>query len=180
MRSLTSSIFAIITAIGMSTGSLEVAAQTPTPAAAGSKQSHSDQVFRSGLAAYHVGNYADAMRIWSTVADQGNVNAQTAIGYLYFAGLGVAQSVERARSWYAIAAAQGEPNAQYHMGLIYLLGKGVKKDLAEAYMWCDLAMKGGYTSDAVHCREEASRNLSELEIQEAEQRGRGVINTAKF
>ena len=178
MRSLTSSIFATITAIGMSTGSLVAAAQTPT--AASFKRSHSEQVFRSGLAAYNVGNYADAMRLWSTVAGKGNVNAQTAIGYLYFAGLGVAQSVERARSWYAIAATQGEPNAQYHMGLIYLLGKGVKKDPAEAYMWCDLAMKSGYTSDAFHCREEASRNLSELEIQEAEQRGRGVINTAKF
>jgi TPR repeat protein len=130
-----------------------------------------EQEFCEGLDAYHAGDYRRAMKIWLVPARKGHAKSQTGIGYLYFQGLGIEQSDQRALDWYRIAAAQGQPNAQHHMGLIYQRGKAVRRNAAEAYMWCDLAMSGGYPQ-ALYCRDEAARELSSAQIEKAAERGR--------
>ncbi|HSR62163.1 MAG TPA: tetratricopeptide repeat protein, partial [Gammaproteobacteria bacterium] len=81
------------------------------------------------------GDYATAAAAFRELAKQGNVKAQSHLGYMYYAGEGVPQSYENAVFWYRKAAIQGDPDAQYNLAVAYAFGEGVKKDLHEATTW---------------------------------------------
>ena len=59
---------------------------------------------------------------------QGNVNAQFALGYLYFYGQSVNQSYSLAVKYLRMAADKGLPEAQCKLGLCYVDGLGVDKN----------------------------------------------------
>jgi uncharacterized protein len=61
-------------------------------------------LFDDGLAAYRSGDYATAMAEWRPLAEQGNGDAQQALGLLYDLGYGVPQSFDEAARWYRLAA----------------------------------------------------------------------------
>ena len=73
----------------------------------GSVTAHAAE-FDAGVKAYERGDYATALRIMRELADQGNVSAQTALGFMYEDGLGVTQDYAEAVKWFRKAADQGE------------------------------------------------------------------------
>jgi len=70
-------------------------------------------------------------------AEQGDANAQLALGIMYKDGEGVAQDHAEAARWFRLAADQGDPEAQWELGHI-------SEDDAEAVRWWRLAAGQGY------------------------------------
>ena len=68
-------------------------------------------------------------------ADQGNVDAQLALGLRYENGDGVEKSFTEAMKWYQKAADQGNPDAQRNLAFCYANGTGVKTDDRQAVTW---------------------------------------------
>jgi len=118
--------------------------------------------YQKGLAAYHSGDYATALREWEPLAKQGNADAQVKVGLMYDNGQGVPQDYKIAMKWYRLAAEQGDAFAQYFLGLMYDNGQGVPQDDKTAVKWYRLAAEQG---DA-----DAQNNLGN-----AYGRGQGVI-----
>ena len=68
--------------------------------------------------------YSEAVRLYQLAADQGNVDAQSNLGYLYYDGRGVEQSYAEAARFFKLAADQGDGYAQYYLALLYENGRG--------------------------------------------------------
>ena len=96
-----------------------------------------------GKAAFDRKDYVEAMRWDRQAADQGNVTAQTYVGYLYENGLGVPRDYAEALSWYRKAADQGHAPAQRNIGNLYEQGSGTTQDYAAAMRWFRLAADQG-------------------------------------
>ena len=73
------------------------------------------------------------------LAEQGDVQAQYILGYMYNEGLGVRQDYAEALRWYRMAAEQGHVKAQHNLGLMYKRGQGVAQDDTEAVNWFRMA-----------------------------------------
>jgi uncharacterized protein len=101
------------------------------------------QTFANGLSAFNVGDYTAAYSIWLSLAEQGDANSQSSIGYLFYEGKGVRQDSKIAARWYYLAASQGEPTAQSFLCEMHLRGDGVPRDLSLSLMWCELSIEGG-------------------------------------
>ena len=99
--------------------------------------------FEDGAAAYKRRDYATALAKWRSAAQQGNRDAHTVIGLMYWEGKGVAQDYTEAVRWYQLAAQQGEVEAQYYLGFVYDEGQGVAQDYKEAMRWYKLAALQG-------------------------------------
>jgi tetratricopeptide (TPR) repeat protein len=80
-------------------------------------------------------DYAEGLRWYVKLADQGYVPAQYTIGYYYENGRGVEQNYAEALRWYRKAAEDDYGSAQNAIGQLYDMGKGVKQDDAEALRW---------------------------------------------
>lgn len=99
-----------------------------TPAVAGQLE--------DAATAYDSGDYGTALRIFRTLAGQGDAKAQFSLGFMYHNGEGVLQDYAEAAKWYRKAAEQGDTIAQYKIGLMYKHGLGVpQQDYAEAVKW---------------------------------------------
>ena len=68
-------------------------------------------------------------------AEQGNVEAEAAIGLCYFHGEGVEKDEEEAMKWFRKAAEKGHAESQCLLGLGYESGTGVSMDKREAVKW---------------------------------------------
>ena len=89
----------------------------------------------AGESALGRGHYGTAIRAFLPIASQGNIDAQTYMGFLYEKGLGVPQSYPEAMSWYEKAGKRGSFRAQHSLGMLYFTGKGITLDYAAAYEW---------------------------------------------
>ncbi len=125
------------------------------------------QDFRRGLAAYNSADFATAVANWRPLAEQGDPDSQAALAFLYFKGLGVAQSDTTAVSWYARAAEKGQPEAQLFLGWSYLDGSGVARDAVQSYKWCDLAYSNGAADAALACRDSAAQRMTADQLRES-------------
>lgn len=76
----------------------------------------------------------NAMRLLEEAAE-GQTNALTGIGNLYYAGVGVAQDFGKAARWYKAAASLEHCGAQFMLGEMYRMGQGVSQDEKEASLW---------------------------------------------
>jgi len=85
-------------------------------------------------------------RVYRLGAEQGNAEAQAALGYMYFHGRGVPQDYREALGWYRRAADQGLAKAENGIAFMYYSGKGVPQDYAEALRWYRKAADQGYES----------------------------------
>jgi hypothetical protein len=99
--------------------------------------------YEDGVAAYERGDYATALRLWRPLAEQGDANAQSNLGFMYEKGRGVPQDEAEAVKWYRLAAEQGYANAQSNLGFMYEKGRGVPQDDGEAVKWYRLAAEQG-------------------------------------
>ena len=99
--------------------------------------------FQKGREAYDKGDYATALREFTTLAGQNHADAQFSLGLMYDDGRGVAQDDKQAVQWYKLAAGQGDADAQFNLGNRYADGEGVAQDDSRAHMWFDIAASGG-------------------------------------
>lgn len=74
---------------------------------------------------------------WQLVkmAEEGNAEAQGILGFLYYLGDGVPESIEEAAKWWHKAAENGFPEAQLALGNLYFDGEGVNQSYEEAVKW---------------------------------------------
>ena len=93
--------------------------------------------------AYASGVYSKAVKIYKSLAEQGDVKAQLILGSMYDIGLGVPQDYKEAVKWYLLAAQQGDAKAQSKLGSMYDIGLGVPQDYLEAVKWWQLAAEQG-------------------------------------
>ena|GEM_PF-3572907 len=90
--------------------------------------------------------YTQAAFWYRKAADQGDADAQDALGVLYDDGRGVPQDYAEAAFWYRKAADQGDADAQDALGVLYDDGRGVPQDYAEAALWYRKAAEQGNSS----------------------------------
>jgi len=93
--------------------------------------------------AYKNGDYQKAFREFSVIANDGHMEAQTYLGYMYDNGKGVAKNHKLAVFWYRKAALQGYSTAQVNLGISYEEGTGVVKDFKQAVYWYRKAANQG-------------------------------------
>ena len=105
--------------------------------------------FAEADAAYERGDYGTAIRLIRPLADQGDADAEFALGVMYVRGLGVRQDDFEAVQWFRKAAEQGKLEAETNLGIMYAGGHGVMKDYAAAVKWYLLAAERG-DPDAQH------------------------------
>ena len=98
---------------------------------------------------------AEARRLISLAAENGEPQAMHNLGVFYFRGEGGAQDLASAAQWFRKAAATGVVESQYNLGLMYQTGSGVTQDYAQARQWFSQAAAKG---DA-----EAKRALADLD-----------------
>jgi TPR repeat protein len=102
------------------------------------------------VAAYRGADYATALRVYRSMADQGLAIAQFNVGLMYDNGQGVTKDEVQAMKWYRLAADQGRSDAQYQLG--HLNYK--QNNYAEAAKWFHLAADQG--------RADAQSNLGSM------------------
>ena len=132
--------------------------------------------FEDGVAAYESGDYATALRLNRSLAEQGQSTAQYNLGFMYDKGLGVPQDDAQAVTWYRKAAEQGYPTAQYDLGIMYGKGRGVPQDYVEAHKWANLAAASATDAEtrdkATHNRDLIASKMTPAQIAEAQKLAR--------
>ena len=99
--------------------------------------------FEAGVEAYQKGDYQTALKIYKSLADKGDADAQYNLGLMYDDGDGVKQNYNEAVKYYSLAAEQGDSHAQYNLGVLYYAGQGVLQNYTEAVKYLRLAAKQG-------------------------------------
>lgn len=97
------------------------------------------QELRRGQSAFNQQDYARALQVWLPLAEQGVVEAQYGLGFMYESGWGVRRDYAKAFEWYEHAANLGHAKSQYNLGLLYLNGFGVEKDASKGHYWVQSA-----------------------------------------
>lgn len=106
-----------------------------------SAQSVADRMHTAAVA-YHDKQFSKAIAIWRPLAEQGNAEAQTLLGAMYWSGEGVPRDHAEAAKWYLRAAQKGYARAQNDIGFMYGFGEGIPPhDDVQAYKWISLAIE---------------------------------------
>ena len=76
--------------------------------------------------------------------EEGNAEAQTQLGKVYYFGKGVPEDYKEAVKWYRLAADQGDSEAQFSLGFMYLFGQGgLRENTGRAlHLWRLSAQQG--------------------------------------
>jgi uncharacterized protein len=101
-----------------------------------------------GLAAFVRGDFVTARQILLPFANSGDKDAETALGDIYYDGLGVPKDYATGVVWFHKAADQGVPVAQFFLGVSYTMGRGSSQDLLQAWVWFTLAAPRFTAGDA--------------------------------
>lgn len=94
-------------------------------------------------AEFKMGKYAEARRVWETLAAVGNGDALFNLGVLAEDGLGEPRDMRRAEQLYTSAAHAGNFKSQYRLGLLYSAGELLPRDLGKARAFLGMAAAGG-------------------------------------
>ena len=78
-------------------------------------------------------------------AEQGDIEAQGMLGFMYDYGIGIQKDDTEAARWYRMAAEQGLDVAQFSLGGMYASGESVLQDHTEAARWYRMAAEQGHT-----------------------------------
>ena len=93
--------------------------------------------------AYRNKDYTAALSIWQRLAEEGNGDAQYAVGVIHYKGQGVRKDLESALEWFQKAADHGHRDAMFNLGVAAWEGKGLPKSYATAVKWWkEAAAKG--------------------------------------
>ncbi len=85
------------------------------------------------------GNFREALSVLMPLAEEGNVKAQTIVGYMYGKGQGSSLDYSEEVKWYRRASEKGFATAQFNLGVMYERGRGVSQDYAQALQYYKLA-----------------------------------------
>jgi uncharacterized protein len=129
------------------------------------------------LAADRRGDYATEFRLLRPLAEQGNAEAQTAVGDMYVGGHGVPQDYVEAVKWFRRAAEQGFADAQDSLARMYVQGQGVPKDYVQGHMWFNLAAsrfsgEAGHINFDAAARDNLAEKMTPAQIAEAQRLAR--------
>jgi len=127
--------------------------------------------FEDAKEAYDRGDFPTALRLFRSLADQGNVVAQQRVGLMYESGQSVRRDYAEAVKWYRRAADQGSASAQWLLASMYEVGSGVPQDYVQAYMWCNLSAAQGFQL-AKYRRAELERLMTPAQIAQAQKLAR--------
>lgn len=122
--------------------------------------------------AYERGEYTQAARLFSPLAEQGVASAQFYLGLMHEKGRGVRQDYPTALMWFRKAAAQGYAGPQNNLALMYERGRGVRKDLVRALMWYHLAgtmLKGDEGKAALKRRDYLTSHMTAEQVEQAQE-----------
>ncbi len=97
--------------------------------------------YEDGVEAHKKGELDKAVELYDEAANQGVVEAQLQLGYLYLNGSGVDKNLARAFSLFKKAAEQDDVNGQLQLGMMFDNGLGVPRDYGEAAFWYDKAAR---------------------------------------
>lgn len=125
--------------------------------------------------AYERGEYTQAARLFSPLAEQGVASAQFYLGLMHEKGRGVRQDNPTALAWFHKAASQGYAGPQSNLGLMYERGRGVRKDVVRALMWYHIAgamLKGDEGKAAVKRRDYLTSHMTTEQIEQAQEMAR--------
>jgi TPR repeat protein len=111
--------------------------------------------------AYEASDFQSAARIWGSLAETGNAEAQFQFGRLYLKGEGVTTDYSEAAKWFRKSVDQGNAGAENGMGVLYTSGFGVPKDPQVAQSWFRKSAEKGFA-------------LAQLNMGRLYQDGRGV------
>jgi TPR repeat protein len=120
--------------------------------------------------AYERGDYTQAARLFSPLAEQGVASAQFSLGLMHEKGRGVRQDHSVALMWFRKAAAQGYAGPQNNLGLIYERGRGVRKDVVRALMWYTIGvtmLSGTEQKAAMNRRDYLTSQLTAAQVKQA-------------
>jgi len=121
-----------------------------------------EESLRTAAGAYERKDFALALSLWKPLAAQGNAEAQTLLGAMYWQGEGVERDHKEAARLYLLAAQQGYARAQYDIGFMYGFGEGIPpQDDVQAYKWIGLAIDR-FTVKNQERREQAIRDRATL------------------
>jgi TPR repeat protein len=138
-----------------------------------------EEQMRRAAGAYERKDFATAVSIWRPIAEQGNAEAQTLLGAMYWSGEGVPRDHREAAKWYLRAAGQGYARAQNNIGFMYGFGEGIPPpDDVQAYKWLSLAIER-YTAknqnrldQAIKDRRTLAARMTPAQIADAERQVR--------
>lgn len=104
----------------------------------------------SAQAAYDKGDYEEALKQFSTMAEGGNALAMSSAGVMYDMGQGTKKDYDKATEWYKKSADAGNQFGQFNLGTMYYMGTGVQKDMIQACKWFVLATRQGNGQARIH------------------------------
>jgi TPR repeat protein len=108
-----------------------------------------ESLYKRGIKLVEQKDYEKALKAFELGAKTGDLNAMTAVGIMYIAGVGVNQNDAKGFKYIQDAANKFHPKAQYTLGAIYYLGAGIAIDFDKAFKWINLSADQGYL-DAQH------------------------------
>ena len=108
-----------------------------------------DGLYERGIELVEQKDYENALRAFELGVKTGDLDAMTALGIMYIAGVGVNQNDAKGFKYIQDAANKSHPKAQYTLGAIYYLGAGIDVDFNKAFNWISLSAEQGYL-DAQH------------------------------
>lgn len=100
--------------------------------------------FDEGVKAHVKGEYETAFIEFRRLAEQGHIEAQSNLAWMYHKGQGVAQDYKEAAKWYLKAAEQGNDSAQFMIAISYFKGEGISQDYTKAAKWYIKSANQGY------------------------------------
>ena len=129
-----------------------------------------EELLKKANDAYAAGDYETAVKIYTELAEKGNVTAQRRLAQCYASGTGVKKNTQKLLYWLIeatkngdsgtkdkratdvndpvasdrISAEQGDADAQFNLFNCYFGGKGVKKDISQAIYWLRKAAENGH------------------------------------
>ena len=90
-------------------------------------------------------NGSEIIKYLLIAAESGNVEAKTALAWIYSTGFITDLDPSKAFYWYRLAAEDGDLEASYQLGLLYNSGYGTEKNHQEAFKWLKKAATSNYS-----------------------------------
>ena len=99
--------------------------------------------YQKAFSAYQVQDFPNAERIWKSLAEKGDFNAQYALGVMELRGETQNPSNENAFRWFLEAANQGHVTAMFNVGVAFWEGAGTAQDKRMALQWWEQSAEAG-------------------------------------
>ena len=119
-------------------------------------------------------NFAEAIKWWSILGEQGDREIQTKVGQMLSKGEGVPVSLEKAQAWFLKAAMKGYAPAQIRLGSLWEDAVSAEVNpKAYSYAWYNLAASysrdNGEISEAMVGRNKVESKMNPSEVNTAQQ-----------